>query len=227
MIFIDPSFFTGELHIPNLENSDVKDYEFFKLATEWELECLELAFGKCLAEELISQFEITGEDGSKKYQLKSGVDPKWSFLIDGRKYSKADSLVSHFSNLSVLGCGCNSSSNCNYHFWDGIVKKQDVIVEGKVLNYKTSFIADFVYYKWSFYNESVTTGTGEQSPESKNSSKASNKIKRTNAYNSFWAKVKSCESGGKVGLHLFLNEHAESFENFIEHDFCYHNIWDV
>ena len=33
MIFIDPSFFTGELHIPNLENSDVKDYEFFKLAT--------------------------------------------------------------------------------------------------------------------------------------------------------------------------------------------------
>ena len=227
MIFIDQSFFTGGLHIPNLENSSVKDYEFYKLATEWELECLELSLGKCLAEELISQFEIVGEEGSKKYQLKTDADTKWKHLIEGRKYSKTDDLVNYFSNLSVLGCGINSNKDCEYHFWEGIVKESELLIEGSLKKFKTSFISDYVYYKWSFHSESTTTGTGERKVESKNSTIVSNKFKRTTAYNSFWEKVKSFEKGGKVGLHMFIKEHNESFENFIENDFNYQNIWDV
>ncbi|WP_234110136.1 hypothetical protein [Chryseobacterium sp. R2A-55] len=224
MYFVDPSFFTGDIHIPNMDENCLKDFTIFKLIAKWERECLELVLGKCLADELLSQFEITGEDGSKKYTLKTDSDPKWKLLIDGRKYSEDDESVSNFSDSPSCGCGC---SECDHHFWEGLVYGTETLLKGEFVEFKESLIAYYIYYMWSFNNLSQTTGTGEQVPEDKNSSYTSNKLKRTSAFNYFWQKVRFCEHGGKVGLHQFLKEHSGLFPNFEEICFNNINIYDL
>lgn len=218
--------FTGDIHIPNLEEGCIQDLEFYKLIAKWEIECLELVLGKCLADELLSQYEITGDEGKKKYTLKTDSDPKWKLLIDGHKYSEGDEFVTEFSSSLPCGCGCSDSS-CEKHFWEGLVTETKTILQGNEVAFKESLIAYYIYYQWSFNNLSKTTGTGEQVPESKNSVYASNKFKRTSAFNYFWTKVRHCESGGKVGLHLFLKEHSELFSNFEEICFKNHNLYDL
>lgn len=226
MYFVDPSMFTGDIHIPNLEEKCVQDLEVFKLFAKWERECLELVLGKCLADELLNQFEITGNAGAKKYTLRTGSDPKWNWLISGRKYRNGDESVSEFADSMPCGCGC-SGSECEHHFWEGLVYETKLLIAGNEVSFKESLIAYYVYYMWSFNNLSQTTGTGEQVPESKNSIYTSNKIKRTSAFNYFWTKVRHCEIGGKVGLHLFLKEHFGAYPNFEEVCFKNLNLYDL
>lgn len=225
MYFLDQSFFTGDIHIPNLDETCVQNYTFFKLMSKWEKEALELSLGKCLSDDLLSQFEITGEEGMKEYTLKDGVDDKWEFLINGRNYSKDDEGVSSFSELG-FGCGCNSG-NCLTHNWEGIVNENEIIVNGKLETFKESFLAYYVYFMWCFDNASRTTGTGEQVPDSKNSSGISNKAKRIAAWNYFYTLVRGCQSGGKTGLHIFLKEHSELFDTFEEICFQNQNIYGI
>lgn len=226
MYFVDPSMFTGDIHIPNLEESCIQDIEIYKLVSKWEIEALELVLGKCLADDLVSQLEITGLDGEKKYTLSTEADPKWELLLNGRKYSEGDESVTSFADSLPCGCGC-IDSNCEHHFWEGLVYKTKTILFGKEASFKESLLAYYIYYQWSFRNLSQTTGTAEQVPESKNSVYASNKIKRTSAFNYFWTKVRHCGSGGKVGLHLFLKEHSGLFPNFEEICFKNHNLYDI
>ena len=63
MYFLNTSFFTGDIFIPNLEQNCVQNVEFYKLMSKWEKEGLELSLGKCLADELLSQFEIVDGEG--------------------------------------------------------------------------------------------------------------------------------------------------------------------
>lgn len=226
MYLLDFSFFTGNIHIPNLQENCFKDYSFYKLLSKWEKEGLELILGKNLSDELISQFEITGEEGSKKMQLKSNVDQKWKFLIDGRKYQKDDEFVSRYFQLSNYGCGCKVS-NLPYHVWDGLIQKQTIIIDGKEATFKESLLAYYVYYRWTFDNASVTTGVGEQLLNAKNSSNVSNIHKRVSAFNYFFSLVRYCGDTGKVGLQLFLKEHAELFPSFVEIQFENQNIYGV
>ena len=156
MYFLDQSFFTGDIHIPNLEESCVQNLEFYKLMSKWEKEALELVLGKCLSDELLAQFEIVEGENGKEYKLKSDADPKWGYLVNGRKYSETDEDVEYFYDLSVSGCGC-SSGNCTVHNWEGIVKSQAIILNGAEVTYKESFLAYYVYYMWTFDNASRTT----------------------------------------------------------------------
>lgn len=226
MYFLDSSFFTGDIFIPNLEENCIKNVEFYKLMSKWEKEALELVLGKCLADELIEQFEIVGEDGAKEYKLKSDADQKWNYLIDGRKYAETDEMVDHFADLSVSGCGCNSSV-CTKHNWEGLVRKQTILLDGDEAVYNESLLAYYVYYMWCFDNASKTTGVGEQLPEAKNSTGISNKVKRIAAWNYFWTWVRACQRGGKIGLHIFLKEHSGSFESFEEICFENQNIYGI
>lgn len=226
MYFVDPSCFTGDINIPNLEEKCIQDFEILKLIAKWERECLELVLGKCLADELLSQFEITGEGGAKKYTLKTDSDPKWKLLINGRKYKEDDEFVTGFTNSLPCGCGC-SDSECEHHFWEGLTYETNTIVLGNEATFKESLIAYYIYYMWSFHSLSITTGTGEKDAESKNTTNVSNKIKRTSAFNYFWQKVRFCEIGGKVGLHMFLREHSGLFPNFEEICFKNINLYDV
>ncbi|MCZ2084811.1 MAG: hypothetical protein LC112_11115 [Flavobacteriales bacterium] len=226
MYFLDNSFFTGDIFIPNLEETCIKNVEFYKLMSKWEKECLELVLGKCLSDELLSQFEIvTGENG-KEYKLKIDADPKWSYLIDGRKYQSTDELVINFADLSAYGCGCYESK-CTVHNWEGIVKEQTILLQGAEATFKESFLAYYVYFMWCFDNASKTTGVGEQMPEAKNSTGITNKAKRIAAWNYFYTWVRGCQKGGKIGLHLFIKEHAEAFESFEEICFKNQNIYGL
>lgn len=225
MYFIDQSFFTGDIHIPNLEETHIQNIEFYKLMSKWEKEALELTLGKCLADDLISQFEITGDKGMKEYTLKEDADPKWSQLINGRKYSKDDEGVSSFEALSS-GCGCNSVQ-CSTHNWEGIIREHELILNGNLETFKESYLAYYVYFMWCYDNASKTTGTGEQRPESKNSTGITNKAKRIAAWNYFYSLVRSCQSGGKIGLHTYLKEHSELFDTFEEMCFQNQNIYGI
>ena len=228
MIFINPSMFTGDRHIPNLDEKCVKDYEIYKLLAKWEISGLEMSLGKCLLDNLRSQLEIkTNEDnGEQYYGLKESADEKWGWLINGRSYTSEDLGVSDFQNLQKYGCGC-APQGCSTHIWEGFVTTTTLLIEGVETTFQESFLADYVYYNWSFFNESRTTGVGQQVPKSKNSSFVTNKPERTEAFNSFWAKVKKCSFGGRVGLHGFLKEHTELFQDFQENHFNAINLWDV
>lgn len=226
MYFLDLSFFTGDIHIPNLEESCVQNLEFYKLMSKWEKEALELVMGKCLSDELLEQFEIVEGDNGKEYKLKSDADPKWGYLVNGRKYSETDEDVDDFYDLSVSGCGC-SSGNCTVHNWEGIVKRQTIILNGAEVTYKESFLAYYVYYMWCFDNASRTTGVGEQLPEAKNSTSVSNRSKRISAWNYFWTWTRGCQRGGQTGLHIFLKEHAGLFPTFEEICFQNQNIYGI
>lgn len=217
MYFLDTSFFTGDIHIPNLEETCVTDMQFFKLIAKWERECLELVLGRCLTEELLNQFRITGEDGAKKYMLKSEADIKWKHLIEGRTYSQED--VSNYS-----GCIC---SDCDTHTWSGFVTKTPVLLNGLEVEFKESFLAYYVYYMWTFDNASRTTGTGERLPEAKNSVSVSPKAKRIAAWNYFYSMVRGCSSTGAVGLYAYLNENAELFPTWAGANIQNQNIYGI
>ncbi|WP_390452258.1 hypothetical protein [Chryseobacterium sp. Alg-005] len=204
----------------------MKNYEIYKLISKWEIEALELVLGKCLADELLEQFEITGVEGSKEFKLKDNADPKWKFLIEGRKYQESDSGVSDFYDLTSMGCGCRTST-CPHHKWEGIIKKVPLIIEGKEEHYKESLLAYYVYYMWTYDNASRTSVAGEQKIKVKNSFSVSNQTKRISAFNYFWSWVRACTYGGKVGLHVFLKEHSELFPSFEEIKFQNQNIYGI
>ena len=220
MYFLDHSFFTGDIFIPNLEETCVKNVEFYKLMSKWEKEALELVLGKCLADELLEQIEIVDGENGKEYKLKSDADPKWSYLVSGRKYSEKDEGVGEFYDLSASGCGCTSGV-CTVHNWEGLVRSQTVIINGQTATYKESLLAYYVYYMWTFDNASKTTGVGEQLPEAKNSQTVSNRVKRISAFNYFWTWTRGCQRGGHTGLHIFIKEHAGLYESFEE--ICFDN----
>lgn len=228
MIFVNPSMFTGDIHIPNLEESCIKDYEIFKLISKWEIECLESVLGKCLFDQLMDQMEIktNEETNSKYYGLKDDADQKWKWLVYGRTYSKTDESVSSFEDLSVCGCGC-ASGNCEFHVWEGFVTTIPTIINGEVKEFKESFLAYAVYYNWSFHNQSRTTGIGEQKPEAKNSASVPNVTKRIDSFNYFQLKVRQCSKGGKVSLYGFIREHFELYPDVIFTDFKPLNYWNV
>lgn len=216
MYFVDPSMFTGDIFIPNLEEKCTQDIQIFKLISKWEKECLELILGKALAAELLDQFEITGEDGSKEFTLKSDAETKWTHLIEGRKYQEEDDLVTEFLDTSS-----------SLHYWDGLITKTDTLRSGQVITYKESLIAYYIYFMWCLNNISQTTGTGEMIPKVKNSVSVSSKMKRTSAFNYFWTKVRCYDSAGNVGLHMFLKEHRSTFPSFEELPFKNMNIYDI
>lgn len=227
MIFINTSMFTGDIHIPNLEESCIQDFEIFKLLAKWERECLEFVLGKCLFDQLMDQMEIkTSDSAGKYYALKDDVEQKWKWLVNGRTYQKTDESVSNFEDLSVCGCGC-SSGDCEFHDWEGFVTTTPTIVNGEEMEFKDSFIAYYVYFMWCFNNQSRTTGTGEQKPKSKNSEPETNHFKRVDAWNCFFAKVAACASNGRVGLNGFIREHSESFANANCAKIKPLNYWDV
>lgn len=226
MYFLNNSFFTGDIFIPNLEETCTKNVEFYKLMSKWEKEALELSFGKCLSDELLDQFEIVDGEGGKEYRLKEDSDPKWDYLVNGRKYAETDELVSDFADLSGCGCGCYEGK-CEYHNWEGIVRQQTIILGGGEVTYKESFLAYYVYYMWCFNNASKTTGVGEQLPQAANSIGVTNHAKRIVAWNYFYSWVRGCTKGGIIGLHRFIKEHSDSFENFEEICFKNQNIYGI
>lgn len=228
MIFVDPSMFTGDIHIPNMDEACVQDFETFKLIAKWEKECLELVLGKCLFDQLMEQMEIKteAETNRKYYALKDNAPQEWKWLTEGRTYKKDDDFVKHFSDLSLCGCGCNSGK-CEHHVWDGFVTTTSTIVNGKVMSFKESFLAYYIYFMWSFNNQSRTTGIGEQQPESKNSVTVTNKMKRIDAYNYFYSKVQVCSKAGRTGLYGFINEHSDLYPDFQGTDLEPKNYFDV
>lgn len=226
MIFVNSSMFTGDIHIPNLEEKCIQDVEIYKLISKWERECLEFVLGKCLFDQLMAEIELKTSGTVKHYGLKESADEKWKWLVEGRTYEKTDESISFFDDLSVCGCGC-SSGKCKFHTWDGFVTKTPSIIKNELVEFQESFLAYYIYYMWSFHNETRTTGIGEQKPESKNSVTTFNKTKRVDAFNYFFAKVKMCSRGGRVSLYGFIKEHSELYPDFQGADFKPLNYWDV
>lgn len=229
MIFINPNMFTGELYIPNLNEKCIKDYEILILFSKWEKEALELVLGICMMDALIQQIEVKESEEGKHYGLKDDADDKWKWLVNGRTYEKTDESVSNFLDLSEFGCGCGCGniSGCPKHYWDGFVTETNLIVDEAETAYKQSFLADYVYFMWAFYNESKTTQSGEQKTVVKNSVSVTNKTKRVDAFNNFYAKVRMCNTGGRVGLHGFIKEHKDLYPDFMENNIKPLNYWDV
>lgn len=228
MIWINTSMFTGDIHIPNLNETCIQDFEIYKLISKWERECLELVLGKCLAEELLEQIELKTdpETEEQSYGFKDDAEDKWKWLVNGRTYEASDEFVTRFMNLSEFGFGC-ASGGCKKHHWEGFVTTTPSIVNGKAESFQESFLAYYVYFMWSFNNQSRTTGIGEQKPQAKNSEAVNDKLKRVDAWNYFVAKVKLCSRGGRTSLDGFIREHSELFEDFQESHVKLSNYWDV
>ena len=226
MIFVNPSMFTGDILIPNLDEKCIQDFEIFKLISKWELEYLEAVLGKCLLDQLLEQMEIKDGDNGKYWRLKEDAENKWQWLVNGRTYEKTDESVIDFMDLSDFGCGC-SSGKCKFHSWEGFVTTTKTIIKGEIVEFQESFLAHAIYYNWSYFNESRTTGIGEQKPLAKNSTSIYNPMRRIDAYNHFLSKVTQCSKGGRISLYGFIKEHSESFPDFSGANIKFINIWDV
>jgi hypothetical protein len=232
-MFTDKTFYTGDIFIPNLGES-CNGLPFFEWIEQWEEQCLRMVLGDCLYNELLEQLEWS--DTLNKYVLKEDVEEKWGWLINGKTYTKEDisdqSLNFSPFNYSNCGCGCVDLCCDKYH-WDGIVKVLDrripaTQVNGETANgviIKSSFLAQYVYWKWAMDSDSFTSGTGEQVAEVKGGLRISNAHKRVNAYNKFVSNVIDCNSHGKVGLYRFVQDFKDLYPEWTGTQLCYESIW--
>lgn len=232
-MFTDKTFYTGDIFIPNLEES-CNNLSFDEWRVQYEEECLRITLGDCLYNDLLEQIEWN--EDSQKYVLKEAVEEKWDWLVNGHVYTKDDitdqSLNFSPYNYSNCGCGC-VDLNCDSYHWDGIVKLLDRRIPAKTINgvtangiiKKTSFLANYVYWKWALNEDSFTSGTGEQVADVKGGTRISNAHKRINAYNKFVSMVIDCNSHGKVGLYRFVQDFGNLYPEWQGTCLSYESIW--
>lgn len=238
MYFLDETFFTGDIFIPNFEEGGKINLHLYKLITQWERDCLEMTLGKNLTEELISNLElvdvpitnpVNGRATKKKYKLKDNAEEKWKYLMHGRAYNRNDVGVSNFMNIMSIqeDCGCGSNNTQETHYWEGIVKVHTTPINDQICIFKESYLAYYVYREWLFDTSTTTSGVGEVKLKAKNAEPVSNTRRQTNAHNLLWAKTHSYSPSGNVGLYLFMQEHREMFPNFNGTQFKNINIYNV
>lgn len=161
MLFLDKSFFYGDIHIPNLDEKAVSLTQVDLLLSKWEKEAFTLLLGSDLYNEFKSQLTT---DTEGKIIVKEDADVKWKELLNGGNVSDCD---------------------CCKKKWGGIVSYDDVLYNGEIHKRKSSLLAYYAYFAWSLSKNTNTTGTGEQKPKTKNSEWLNNVRKRTMAWNRF------------------------------------------
>lgn len=183
--------FISETFIENLEGCVSQTPSLLLVIQQYEAEALKMALGECLFNEFKGQFEWNAEQG--KYVLKSEVDEKWEWLLNGRTYE--------YDGYRAYGCGCGcSSSNCKEIRYSGILETFNISPDA---TFEKNYLSYYIYYSWKTINETVTAGTGEQMPQVENSLRVYNKKKRYNAWNRWVDWIES--------VHDFLRHHNEEF----------------
>lgn len=231
MYFTNKTYYTGDIFIANLKEK-CDDLTFFAYDAELEEECLRITLGDCLFNELIDQLEW--DETANIYKLKDGVDEKWGWLINGHTYAKDDLSEEALSSLdySLCGCGCDND-NCDTFHWDGIIKVIDrrippTTINGEVANgvkvYR-SYLAEYIYWKWSLSTDTFTSSTGEKTSKTKGTDQASNSDKRIAAHNRFVSWVIDCNSHGKVGLYTFVQHFKDLYPEWQGKCLAYESIW--
>lgn len=195
MIITKPStkHFHTEVFIENLEECTSKAPGLLLTIGEFEEEALRWVLGDCLFNEFKQQFEYS--EASEAWILKSAVEDKWKWLLNGRDYE--------YDGRKVYACGCGCpKGNCKTLSFPGIIK---TIKVSSTKSFEKNYLAYYIYYKWKTINETVSAGTGEQIPEVKNSATVAPKKKIYNAWNRFADWVDE--------LNDFLNHHREFYPN--------------
>lgn len=223
----DKTFFTGDIFISNLtEKCD--NLHFYEWIEVWEEQCLRTVLGDCIYNDFVAQLEWNEDD--EKYQLVDGADDKWDWLLNGHTYTKDDISQSHLFNDFCCG---SFSDNCDTFYWDGLVKTIDRRIKATEVNGQTangiiinkSLISYYIYWLWALKKDSITSSTGEQIADVKNSQRVSNVHQRIDAYNKFVSMTTECSSSGGVGLYKFIQDFSNLFPEWCGKELSYESVW--
>lgn len=197
-MFTSRSNFTyGNYRIANIDVEEIdNNIDLTIHIQKYEQEALRMILGDCLYDELITNVEIDSETGL--YKLKDGVDDKWDWLLNGRKYDSKE--------VSIF-CGCHSST-CSKHQWDGLIRKVAKIQDKEIYE---SILASYIFFYWSLNYRTLNLGVGEGSGNAQNTTQESSSNKRVDAWNKFVQDVDYGYPNTKVSLNQFLNEHQQYF----------------
>lgn len=91
--------------------------------------------------------------------LDSGADQKWKDLVEGKEYVREGKTVK----------------------WNGLIYELGT--------FKSSLLADYVYYEWLRYNVSQITGIGEAINTAKNGINVNSNQRLVDAWNRFYTKA--------------------------------------
>lgn len=152
-MIIDNSYFVGELHISQVgasasakvNNNDVME----RFIDKYEVELIDCALGRHLSREFFSNFDAFSG------RLVSGVDSKWSNLLEGTTYES---------------CG-------KEHYWQGL--------RNKTGNLKRSIVAYYVYYNYMQDNIIQKSTMGTVRPDAENTRNAGAIPTLTRAWRNF------------------------------------------
>ena len=163
-MIITGSYFKGEIAIANaLDNAPNSNLlgnglSLDQFIARYERVILTQLFGYDLYKLFSEQFNVSPADGL--WTLKSGVDTKWSDLLNGKEYE--------LNGVTVK--------------WQGLIFKDGTINDG----IDQSLIAYYVYTKFIEATEFNHSGVGMQSELSKNSTRVNARSKVAMAFNSFY-----------------------------------------
>lgn len=186
------NFSYGNYHIANILKESQVSTEFLIQIQKYETEGLKLLLGSTLYSEFISKLELV----DYFWSVKSGMDAKWSNLLNGCNYPNP--------------LDANQTKT-----WRGIVNKVAKIGNLDVIE---SILAPYIFYYYSLNTRTLNFGTGEGKLKTDNTTQESNKNKRIDAWNEFvqWSTIGF--SNTDVSLFQFLNDHKDifNFDCFVE-----------
>jgi|SRR5690606_3545384 len=195
MITLPKYHFHSDTFIENLSGCISKTPALEIMIADFEERALILLLGQCLYDEFIQQFEWS--EGKNRFVLQESADEKWSWLLNGRAYE--------YDGHKPFPCGCGcGGGDCDKVKFNGIISEKIITNTKKV---EKNYLSYFIYYHWKTINESITSGTGEQMPETANSLSVYNKKKRYRAWNQFVMWVQD--------LNKFLTHHKEDFPDAV------------
>lgn len=197
-MFTDTSNFSfGGIKIPNIDTQGANNnFELKIYIKKYEEECLRLILGDALYFELMTKVEL---DSNEIYRLKKDVDEKWRWLIFGRVYPASYLTQSNFNGLQS-----------QLHTWNGL--KREI---GKVndIMFHETIMSNYIFFKWSLANRTMSMGTGEGRGQSQGSTQETSKFKRIDAWNEFVQAVCIGFTASNVSINMFLEEHEAEFPN--------------